>query len=102
MSPVHLPGAGELEAVWELLEDHVRQAEARPDAPQRGKLTGVGVGPGDPELLTLKALKRIQACDLLICRTPTGATAWLCGVSEKAWPGGDGRKANPCLCPCTT
>lgn len=31
----------------------------------RGILYGVGVGPGDPELLTLKALKRIREADVL-------------------------------------
>ncbi|MCI8341704.1 MAG: precorrin-2 C(20)-methyltransferase [Firmicutes bacterium] len=31
----------------------------------RGKLFGVGVGPGDPELLTLKAVKIINECDIL-------------------------------------
>lgn len=30
-----------------------------------GKLYGIGVGPGDPELLTLKALKCIRDCDAL-------------------------------------
>ena len=30
-----------------------------------GKLYGIGVGPGDPELLTVKALKCIRACDAL-------------------------------------
>ena len=31
----------------------------------RGKLFGIGVGPGDPELLTLKAIKTIQKCDVI-------------------------------------
>lgn len=31
----------------------------------RGKLYGVGVGPGDPMLLTLKAVKVIQECDVI-------------------------------------
>ncbi len=30
-----------------------------------GKLFGIGVGPGDPELLTGKALKCVRACDVL-------------------------------------
>ncbi len=31
----------------------------------RGKLYGVGVGPGDPELVTLKAVKLLQAADII-------------------------------------
>ena len=31
-----------------------------------GTLYGVGIGPGDPELLTLKAFKAIQAATLLL------------------------------------
>lgn len=31
----------------------------------KGKLYCVGVGPGDPELLTLKAIKTLQACQVL-------------------------------------
>ncbi len=30
-----------------------------------GKLFGVGVGPGDPELMTLKAARRLRSCDIV-------------------------------------
>lgn len=30
-----------------------------------GKIYGVGIGPGDPELLTIKAVKTIQACEVI-------------------------------------
>ena len=33
----------------------------------KGKLYGVGVGPGDPELLTLKAVKTLRACPVVAC-----------------------------------
>lgn len=32
---------------------------------KKGKLYGVGVGPGDPELLTLKAVHVLKECDIL-------------------------------------
>ena len=31
----------------------------------KGKLYGIGVGPGDPELMTLKAKKLIEECDIV-------------------------------------
>jgi precorrin-2/cobalt-factor-2 C20-methyltransferase len=32
----------------------------------KGKLYGIGVGPGDPELMTLKAVRLIKECDVLV------------------------------------
>lgn len=31
-----------------------------------GKLYGIGVGPGDPELMTVKAVKTIASCDVIL------------------------------------
>ena len=31
----------------------------------KGKLYGIGVGPGDPELVTLKAVRLIRKCDII-------------------------------------
>ncbi|MDA1309117.1 MAG: precorrin-2 C(20)-methyltransferase [Proteobacteria bacterium] len=40
-----------------------------------GRLFGVGVGPGDPDLITLKALKVLQGADLIAYPAPeTGAS----------------------------
>ncbi|SET23999.1 precorrin-2 C20-methyltransferase /cobalt-factor II C20-methyltransferase [Natronincola peptidivorans] len=33
----------------------------------KGKLYGIGVGPGDPELLTLKAVKLLGEADMIVC-----------------------------------
>lgn len=33
----------------------------------KGKFYGIGVGPGDPELITLKAISTIKMADVLIC-----------------------------------
>ena len=35
----------------------------------KGKLYGTGVGPGDPELLTLKAVNAIQKCGVIAVPT---------------------------------
>lgn len=46
-----------------------------PAPPARGILYGVGVGPGDPELLTLKAVRTIEACEVVAApKTHGGAT----------------------------
>lgn len=42
------------------------QAENRSRKTVPGILWGIGVGPGDPELLTLKAVRKIRECDVLM------------------------------------
>lgn len=50
-----------------------------------GKLYGVGVGPGDPSLITLKAVSCIQRCDVLATpRTADGSTLALNIASRAA------------------
>ncbi len=39
----------------------------------KGQLFGIGVGPGDPELVTLKAIKCIEKADILAYPTATGS-----------------------------
>ena len=42
---------------------------------QRGTLIGIGIGPGDPDLITLKALKVLNAAPVLAYPAPdTGAS----------------------------
>lgn len=51
-----------------------------------GKLYGVGVGPGEPELLTLKAVRMIKECDVvgIPAKEPNACTAY--GIARKAVP----------------
>ncbi|MDX2464728.1 MAG: uroporphyrinogen-III C-methyltransferase [Porticoccus sp.] len=44
----------------------VEQLTTHPNAPKLGKVALVGAGPGDPELLTIKALKIIQNSDVIL------------------------------------
>ena len=51
-----------------------------------GKLTAVGVGPGDPELLTLKAVKRINEADVIACPAKEGTTGVAYRIAEQVCP----------------
>ena len=53
---------------------------------KRGKLYGVGVGPGDPELLTMKAMRVIKQCDVIAVpgKEPKETVAYV--IAEKAIP----------------
>lgn len=52
-----------------------------------GKLYGVGVGPGDPELLTLKAVRLIHECEVIAVpgKAPRESVAYK--IAQSACPG---------------
>lgn len=49
--------------------------------PELGKLYGIGIGPGDPELITVKALKRIQ--QTTVVAFPVKAQGMTTGVARE-------------------
>ena len=52
----------------------------------KGKLIAVGVGPGDPELLTLKAVKAIRSADVIICPAKGNSPGLAYKIAEEAVP----------------
>ena len=59
-----LQGMGECPAIQKLFVAHCGEAMER--LRRGGKLYGVGVGPGDPELLTLKAVRVLREADVVL------------------------------------
>lgn len=54
----------------------LRAPEPNPDGAPPRRLIGVGVGPGDPELITVKAVRALSEADLvLVPHTETGSDA---------------------------
>jgi precorrin-2/cobalt-factor-2 C20-methyltransferase len=63
-------GRSEAEVVRAAIEAEVRRdpppaPAVRPDPPVPGRLVGVGVGPGDPDLLTLQAVAALRRADVV-------------------------------------
>jgi uroporphyrin-III C-methyltransferase/precorrin-2 dehydrogenase/sirohydrochlorin ferrochelatase len=52
--------------VCESIDCPSRQLARAPDADRRGTVALVGAGPGDPDLLTMKAVRLIQSADVLL------------------------------------
>lgn len=59
-----LQGLGECAQIRELFVSHCRTAVEA--LATEGKLWGVGVGPGDPELLTVKAVRVLREADVVV------------------------------------
>lgn len=57
------------------------------DGSMAGILYGVGVGPGDPELLTLKAVRAIEECDMIGIPAKEADTCTAYQIALKAVPG---------------
>lgn len=53
-----------------------------------GKIYGVGVGPGDPDLITLKALKILKKADLIVYPAPENGTSLARSIAVKHFPTG--------------
>lgn len=51
-----------------------------------GKLIGIGVGPGDPELLTLKAVRRLKECDIIVLPAESREKCYAYRTCVKAVP----------------
>ncbi len=51
-----------------------------------GKLYGIGVGPGDPELLTLKAVRLMSECDILALPNKSKEACVAYEIAKGAYP----------------
>lgn len=84
-------GIGEYPAVREVYLAHLREQTnrifAEPDTKkQTGILYGIGVGPGDPNLLTLQALETIKSCDPIILPAVTKEDCYAYQIIRQVYP----------------
>ncbi len=64
---VLMRGLGEIPGIVDQYVEHLHEAEEIKEEKKimRGKLYGIGVGPGDPEYMTLKAVRLVKECDVV-------------------------------------
>ena len=53
-----------------------------------GQIWGIGVGPGDPDLMTLKALRILKEADVIAYPAPAGADSLVRSIAEPHIPAG--------------
>ncbi|MBR3645608.1 MAG: precorrin-2 C(20)-methyltransferase [Lachnospiraceae bacterium] len=51
----------------------------------KGTLYAVGVGPGDPDLMTVKAIKTLEQADVIACPSKEGKPGIAYGIAEQAY-----------------
>ena len=51
---------------------------------QRGKLYGIGVGPGDPELMTVKAVRILKEADVIAAARVMGQQETALEIAKQA------------------
>lgn len=98
-----MKGLGEYSGIRELYVRHAKDAveNAAMDAMQKsvlkdsagqGILYGIGVGPGDPELLTLKAARLIRECDVLVVPGEDWRSSIAWQITLRAVPEAEGKE----------
>lgn len=62
---------------------------------KKGRFTGVGVGPGDPDLMTLKAVKTIEGADIIMIPAEDKES---CRAYKTAYGACRGIEGKECIC----
>lgn len=68
---------------------------------KRGKLYGLGVGPGDPELMTIKAVRCIEECEVIAAPGVRMEESVAYQIARGACPGLDEKELVPVAMPMT-
>lgn len=84
-------GIGEYPAVREVYLAHLRKITQKLFCDLRTKnrpgiLYGIGVGPGDPKLMTLQALETIRSCDLIVLPAVSKEECYAYRIVEQVCP----------------
>lgn len=60
--------------------------KGRDKSVKKGTLTGIGVGPGDPELITIKAIRLLEECDFVVIPDSGKAVNAAYTIAKGAYP----------------